>query len=116
MKVRYQADADLNRHIVLATLRLEPSLDFHTAVDANLDGLPDQEVLARSADSGSVLVTHDGRTMPREFAEFLQNDDSAGALIVPQHLPVATVAEELLLIWLAMTSDEWVNRIAWLPL
>jgi len=38
MKVRFQADADLNEVIVKATLRREPSIDFQTAHAANLAG------------------------------------------------------------------------------
>src|SRR5437867_5393384 len=49
MKVRFQADADLNQIIVKATLRREPSIDFQTAQAANLPGLGDQEVLAIAA-------------------------------------------------------------------
>ncbi len=30
MRIRYQADADLNQKIVTATIRLEPSVDFRT--------------------------------------------------------------------------------------
>jgi len=41
MKVRFQADADLNQNIVKATLRLEPGIDFQTASAAGLMGLPD---------------------------------------------------------------------------
>jgi hypothetical protein len=31
MKVRFQADADLNQIILLATIRQEPAIDFQTA-------------------------------------------------------------------------------------
>lgn len=36
MKIRFQADADLNQIIVKATLRLEPGIDFQTATGAGL--------------------------------------------------------------------------------
>lgn len=45
MKVRFQADADLNHVIVLAVLRREPRIDFQTALTAGLSGVPDPEVL-----------------------------------------------------------------------
>jgi hypothetical protein len=32
MKVRFQADADLNQIILLATIRREPAIDFQTAM------------------------------------------------------------------------------------
>jgi hypothetical protein len=116
MKIRFQADADLNEIIVKAVLRREPAIDFQTARTAALAGLPDREVLALAARSGRLLLTHDRRTMPKHFAEFIQTQSSAGVLILSQRLSVAQVAEELTLIWLATEAEEWVNRICSLPL
>lgn len=116
MKIRFQADADLNQHIVLATLRHEPALDFQTATEAGLQGLPDPDVLVMAAQANRILVTHDGKTMPQHFAEFVKSSDSPGVLVLPQHLPVAAAAEELFLVWLTTSPEEWLNQIAWLPL
>lgn len=99
MSIRFQADADLNQPIVLATIRRESSIDFQTAGAANLAGLADPQVLQKAAREGRILVTHDQRTMPRHFGAF-----------------IAAVAEDLLLIWALTASDEWTNRIRFLPL
>ena len=40
MKVRFQADADLNVDIVAGTVRRETGINFQTADEANLRGLP----------------------------------------------------------------------------
>jgi hypothetical protein len=37
--------------------------------------------------------------MSRHFFAFIATATSAGALIVPQHLPVAAAVDDLLLIW-----------------
>jgi hypothetical protein len=116
MKIRFQADADLNDIIVKAVLRREPAIDFQTARTAGLSGLPDAEVLAYAAHGGRLLVTHDRRTMPEHFGRFIQSEPSAGVLIVPQKLPISQVAEELTLLWLVCEAGEWVNRIHCLPL
>jgi len=116
MKVRFQADADLNEILMKAVLRREPGIDFQTARAAGLAGLADKDVLTMAARSGRLLVTHDRRTMPKHFAEFIETQSSAGVLIVPQKLPVAQVADELTLIWLASEAEEWINRIYSLPL
>ena len=50
MKVRFVADADLNRVIVSGVLRREPSIDFLTAQTAGLRDMDDSEVLALAAD------------------------------------------------------------------
>jgi hypothetical protein len=116
MKLRFQADADFNEIFVKAILRREPVIDFQTAVAAGLPGLTDTEVLLLAARSNRLLVTHDRKTMPRHFAEFLASQSSAGVLIVPQKLPAFQVVDEILLIWTATEADEWTNRIFSLPI
>ncbi len=116
MRVRFQADADLNMVIVHAVVRRQPAVDFQTAVAVSLAGLGDPEVLAVAAREGRVLVTHDQTTMPDHFAEFVATQTSPGVLVVPQHLAIATVVEDLLLIWDATEAEEWTNRICYLPL
>jgi predicted nuclease of predicted toxin-antitoxin system len=78
VRIRFQADADLNQTIVLATVRREPGIDFQSAVQADLEGLKDPEVLALAANSGRLLVTHDIKTMPGHFAKFIQRATSPG--------------------------------------
>jgi predicted nuclease of predicted toxin-antitoxin system len=116
MKIRFQADADLNQIILLATVRREPAIDFQAAGAAGLAHRQDREVLTLAAQEGRVLVTHDQKTMPRHFAEFITTETSPGLLVVPQHLAVATVVEDLLLIWFTTEAEEWINRICFLPL
>ncbi|MFQ5640735.1 MAG: DUF5615 family PIN-like protein [bacterium] len=116
MKVRFQADADLNQIIVKATLRREPTLDFQTAQAAKLSGLEDEEVLAIAAKGDRLLVTHDRKTVRHHFAKFIMSQASPGVLIVPQKLPVANVVDDLILIWAASEAEEWRNRIRSLPL
>jgi len=114
MTIRFQADVDLNQIILRAACRREPALDFQTAATAGLAGLPDPEVLARAAES-RVLVTHDLQTMPRHFATFITAHQSAGLLLIPQHLPLASAVDDLLLIWSTMDAEEWKNLMWYLP-
>ena len=116
MTVRYQADADLNQAIVTGVLRREPAVNFQRAFAAGLEGIMDAEVLRLSAQQGRILVSHDRKTMPWEFAAFVASQQSSGVIIVSRKLPFETVIEELLLIWAASSAEEWVNRIAKLPL
>jgi hypothetical protein len=46
MKVRFQADSDLNEDILTGVVRREPMINFQTASEANLRDLSDLEVLA----------------------------------------------------------------------
>lgn len=116
MRIRFQADVDLNQIIVKATLRLEPAIDFQTAHMAGLSALDDSFVLRLAADQGRILVSHDRKTMPAHFGRFVVSQQSPGLLIVSRKLPVAQVAEELFLIWAASEAQEWINRLRSLPL
>lgn len=116
MKVRFQADADLNEDIAAGLVRWEPLIDFRTAEEANLRGLPDPQVLAVAAQENRILVTHDRRTMPRHFADLIVNQRSPGVVIIAQKVNVGVAIEELLLIWAASDAEEWLNLIVDLPL
>ncbi|WP_256871838.1 DUF5615 family PIN-like protein [Nostoc sp. TCL26-01] len=116
MSICYQADADLNQVIVTGVLRREPKIDFQTAFFADLKGVKDSEVLAIAAQQKRILVSHDRKTMPTEFAKFITNNQSSGVIIVSRKLSIEVVIEELLLIWTVSSADEWIDRIAKLPL
>ena len=96
-------------------VRSESRVDFYSAQAARLDGVPDPEVLAFSADAGRILVSHDFQTIPRHFQQFTRDRRSPGVLLVRQDLPVGKAVETLLLIWEASEPDEWINRICLLP-
>lgn len=115
-KILFQADADFNHKIVKAILRLEPLIDFQSASQANLESVLDPEVLFLAANQGRLLVSHDKTTMPQHFAEFIATQSSPGLLIVPKALPMAEVIEDIILIWLAESPKDWINRIRYLPI
>jgi len=116
LKIRFQADADLDEDVVTGLIRREPGVDFRTATEAGLEGLDDQKVLHHAADAGRILVSHDRRTMPHHFAEYIVKNTSSGVLIVSQKTATIVAIDELLLIWTASEPEEWVNRIAVIPL
>ena len=119
VKVCYQADADLDRRIVNAVRRTEPNIDFRFASEARsgrgLKGLLDDAVLAIAAEEGRILVTHDRRTMPRYFAEFITTHMSPGVLIIPRRMQLSDAVEWLVTIWVASEAEEWRNQILPIP-
>jgi len=115
MTIKFQADADLNQNIVIGVLRREPAIDFQTALAANLESIPDEKVLKIAAQQNRILVSHDRRTMPSHFANFIQQSVSYGVLIVPQDISILKAIDNLVLIWAASDIEEWINRVAYLP-
>lgn len=116
MKVRYQADADLNEDIVTGVRRRAPEIDFQTAHEAHLEGVEDPDVLAAAAREGRILVTHDRKTMPKHFGSFIASRQSPGLFIISQHTDLSLTIEELILVWSASEAEEYVNSVRTLPL
>jgi predicted nuclease of predicted toxin-antitoxin system len=115
--VRFLADADLNYAIVKGCRRHEPAMDFLSANEARLQGVPDPEVLALAAEQNRILVTHDLETMPGHFGEFLmRRESSPGVFLVSQYAAIGEVIDELVLVWAASDAEEWENRIVSIPL
>lgn len=115
MKIRFQGDEDFNQAIISGLRRLEPSIDFQTAEIAGLRGLPDFDVLTHAAQEERVLVSHDRRTMPIHFAEFIQTQASSGLIIIAQNVSIRNAIDALLLHWAATEAEESKNRIVDLP-
>lgn len=116
MRIRFQADNDLNKAIVRAVVRREPTVDFRSAQAARLDHVPDPEVLMDSARAGRILISHDFQTMPQHFRDFARGTlASPGVFLIPQDLPIGIAVETLILVWAATDPSEWKNRLCLIP-
>lgn len=115
MRIRFLADANLDQDIVAGILRREPEVDFELPQGVIPERMPDREVLVVARSLGRVLVTHDVRTMPRRFGEFVAGSDSPGLILVPTSMPMGQAIEEVLLIWHVSEAEEWTNRFRRLP-
>jgi hypothetical protein len=117
VKVRFLADADLNKAIVTGCVRREPSLHFLTAQEAGLRGMTDSDVLLLAVDHQRLLVSHDAGTMPSHFGA-LRNAGgrSPGVFLIAQTLDVGSAIDELVLVWTASEPADWESRLVWLPL
>lgn len=116
LRLRFQADNDLRFRIVKAVRRREPAIDFWSAQEAGLKGVPDPVVLDRAAAEGRVLVSHDRRTMINHFRERLVDGKSSpGLLMVSQDLAIGEVADVLVDVWALYDAAELRDQIHYLP-
>jgi hypothetical protein len=116
LRIRFLADANLDQDIVSGILRREPDVDFERPQGVIPEGMPDPGVLAGAASRGRILVTHDIRTMPRYFGEFINDRDCPGLILGPRSLSIGQAIEEILLIWNISEAEEWTNRFRRLPI
>jgi hypothetical protein len=115
LKIRFQADADIDPDIRKGLLRREPSVDFRPAAGTIPDGTLDPEVLRIAAEDDRVLVSGDLRTMSVHFRDFVATRESPGVLLIPSSRSIGAVIEGILFIWLNWTPEDLRNRISWLP-
>src|SRR5438270_11211484 len=108
MRLKFQADADLDGRVLRGLRRAAPEIDIRTAIEAGLEGLPDTEVLRLASEAGRVLVSQDRRTMPGHFQRFMSASKSPGVILLREGLSIASAIEELLLIWNASEAEDWV--------
>lgn len=116
MRIRFQADGDLDERVLRGLKRIAPEVDIRKATDAGLEGLPDREVLYIAAESGRILISQDRRTMPAHFYQFTSVSKSPGVILLREGISIATAIEELLLIWNASEAEDWAGRLIWIPL
>jgi len=116
MRLKFQADADLDARVLRALKRAAPEIDVRTAPEAGLAGLPDSEVLRIAAGEGRVLLSQDRRTMPAHFSRFVTQAESPGVILLRAGISIAAAADELVLIWSTSEAGEWKNRLMWIPL
>ena len=107
MRIRFQADNDLNKAIVRAVIRREPVVDFRSAQAARFDHVPDTEVLLDSAQAGRILVSHDFQTMPEYFRDSAREHHSPGVFLIPRDLPIGLAVDTLVLVWAATDPIAW---------
>jgi len=117
LSIRFQADNDLKRIIVDATLRREPGIDFQTGQQAQLDHLDDDAVLRLAASQSRILVSHDKHSMPQALASFIAGGGTSPGvlLVIPQNAAIRDVVDTLILIWTDDHPNEWTNLIVKIP-
>lgn len=114
MRPKFQEDNNLLSAVRRGVLRREPTVDFQSAREAQLDGVPDPDVLRLCVAHGRILVTHDRNTIPGHARELqAAGHATPGVFVVDQGARLAGVIDELLLVWAASDAEEWVGRILW---
>jgi hypothetical protein len=115
--LRLAADENLIGDIVRGLLRRDPKIDVLRVQDVGLLGADDPRVLAWTAAEGRVLITHDGRTVPRYANQRVEAGLSMlGVFIVPQSISVGETIEDLLLLCQCSSAREWEGLVFYLPL
>jgi hypothetical protein len=116
VKLRFQADADLKHAIIAGVLRRATVLDFRRAEAVPLEDLDDPVVLAKAAEDGRVLVSHDVNTMERHFRDFTSKQTSPGLILIPQRrVSIGQAIDGLILLWEVLEEADLENHVCLFP-
>ncbi|MCX6591376.1 MAG: DUF5615 family PIN-like protein [Acidobacteria bacterium] len=115
MTVRFYMDVHVPRAVVVA-LRLR-DIDILTAQQDGTATWDDAQLLNRASALNRVLVTQDSDLL-REGAQLqMEGQPFAGIIYAHQRLvSIGQFIDSLTLIAYATSTQEWANRIAYLPL
>jgi len=115
--IRLLTDENFNQNIVRGLNRRCPYLDLLSVRDVGLSGLPDPLLLNWAAQENRIMLTHDFGTMINYAKQLLiQGEPMAGALFVPERLPIGRAIEDLQLVVECRSQSEMYNCIEYLPL
>ena len=115
--LRLASDADFNGDILRGLFQRRPDLNLIRVQDVDLRTADDQTILEWAAAGGRILLTHDRTTMPNFAYERVKAGRSMpGVLVVRNKLSLGDLIDEILLVALCSSQEEWKDRVEFLPL
>lgn len=115
--IKILLDQNFDQRISRGLLVRLPGLDIETTESLGIKRFTDAEVLAKAADLGRVIFTHDERTFPKFAYERIERGERVvGLIVVPANLSIGYAIDELKLIISCRTIDEWEGLIDRLPI
>jgi len=116
---RFLLDEHVNKAIQRQLRRLDPQIDVLAVGDAEAPplGTSDPNLLVWLEQNGYILVTANRSSMPGHLADhFAAGRHIPGLFWLRPAATLGDLIEDLYLIWLASTAEEYLDRLVYLPL
>jgi hypothetical protein len=108
---------DFDGRLTSALLARVPGLDLVRVQDVGLMQTPDPDILTWAAAQGRIVLTHDRNTMTGfASARVGAGQTMPGLFVVDRTSSLGGVLDDLEALALASETDEWYDRILFLPL
>jgi hypothetical protein len=118
VKPRFLLDEHVDPAIQRQLHRLEPRIEILviSQPDAPLKGTLDEDLLIWLEESNYILVTENRSTIPVHLADhFAKGRHIPGILWIRPNVNIGKIIEELYLIWLVSTAEEYQDRTLFIP-
>jgi predicted nuclease of predicted toxin-antitoxin system len=114
--IRFLVDENVDPALVEGLRSREARIDILDVKEGGLRGAADSVLLELACEQGRVVVSHDRRTMTRQFYERLNaGTPSPGLFLIRRRAELGSVIDALLLIWGASTAEEYRNLVHYIP-
>jgi len=115
--LRMASDADFNGDVLRGLFRRRPDLDLIRVQDVGLRTADDETILEWAAAEGRILLTHDRTTMPNfAYQRVRAGRPMPGVFVIRNRPPLGDMIDEILLVALCSSQEEWKDRVEFLPL
>ena len=115
--LKYFLDEDVDQRILRGIERREPSMEVTTVQKSGLRSAPDSEILEFASSEGFVVITQDINTMTGHlFDPMGEGKDCPGVIFIPPDVAIGDSIEDLIVIFLSSTAEEWLDRYDFLPI
>jgi len=117
--IRYLLDENVDPLYRRELLRREPTLVVWRIGDISVppEGTLDPDILLWCEEHSFILVTNNRKSMPAHLRDHLaQGRHLPGILVMNDKMSIGETVDQLYLIWVASTGDEYLDRMVYLPL
>jgi predicted nuclease of predicted toxin-antitoxin system len=116
--LRLASDADFNGILFRALLRRQPDLDLVRVQDVGLRTAADPDILDWAASENRILLTHDRDSMPGFAYDRVRAGLPLPGVFVIRNRPehIGEMVDDILLVALCSSQEEWKDRVVFLPL
>jgi hypothetical protein len=118
-RLRYLLDEHVAHAIQSQLLRLDADIDVLAVGQpgAPAQGTDDSNILAWIEQTGYVFITGNRRTIPEHLQAHYQAGRSVpGIFFLRRQADLGQIIEQLYLLWVASESEEYENRLLYLPM
>lgn len=116
--LRLASDADFNGILFRALLRRQPDLELVRVQDFGLRTAEDPDILTWAASENRILLTHDRNTVAGFAYDRVRTGLPMPGVFVIRNRPeqIGQMVDDILLVALCSSQEEWKDRVVFLPL
>jgi hypothetical protein len=115
--IAFLVDQNFNEHIVDGLTRRDAAMTFTHVRDVGLASAPDPTILEWAATQRLVLLTHDGKTIPRfAYARVAAGQPMPGVFLVDDQMPIGQAIDEVLMAAHCLSAEECKDLVRYFPL